>query len=90
MTRCLACNGILKEGETVCYACGDGVSKDVNKTHWSKRVSAMITLTFIASLGLTGFSFFSDRTPPFTVCLAVSVILLFVKRSADQLRERRT
>jgi FtsH-binding integral membrane protein len=66
--------------------------KPVSKSNWNKKVSTLITLTFIASLVLTVASLtpFSDRTPPFTICLAVSVILLFVKRTADQLREKRT
>ena len=90
MTRCLACNGILKQGETVCYACGDGVPKEASKNPWTKRFSLLITLAFLASLVLTGVSFFSNRTPPFSVCVAASVILLFVKRSADQLREKKS
>lgn len=90
MTRCLACNGILKPGETVCYACGDGVPKPPSQNPWTKRFSFVITLAFVASLVLTAASFFSSRTPPFAICVAVSVILLFVKRSADQLREKKS
>jgi len=90
MTRCLACNGILKAGESTCYACGDEVPKAVAANPWNKKFSFFINCFFVASLLLTVASFFTDRTPPFSICIAVSVILLFVKRSADQLREKKT
>lgn len=90
MDRCLACNGILKPGEKVCYACGDGVPPPVASTPWSKRVSLTITLMFFGAVGMTGWSFFSDRAPRTSICLASAVILMFVKRSADQLLEKKS
>jgi len=90
MTRCLVCNGILRKGENVCFTCGDGVSKKATGRSWGKGFATFITLAFFGSLGLTCASFFmSDRTPPFTACLAASIILLFVKRSADVTSEKK-
>ena len=85
MTRCLICNGILKRGETACYACGERVPKKAVGPTLRKRFSTLMGLVFLGSLVLTGASlFFSDYTPPFTGCLTASVVLLFVKRSTDQ------
>jgi len=92
MTRCLVCNGILRKGENVCFTCGDGVSRKSRANRSvGKSFATFITLAFFGSLGLTCASFFmADRTPPFTTCLAASVILLFVKRSADVTSEKKT
>lgn len=90
MTRCSICNGILRKGEKVCFTCGNNTPK-ANRKALGKNFAGLITLAFFASLALTGASwFFSDRTPPFAACLACSVILLFVKRSADATSERKT
>jgi len=91
MTRCSTCNGILRKGEKVCFTCGNGTPKSNHKSSAGKSFAGLITLAFFASLALTGASwFFSDRTPPFAACLSCSVILLFVKRSADATSERKT
>jgi dolichol kinase len=90
MTRCSSCNGIMRPGENQCFTCGDRASKSQRKVA-GKSFAGLITLAFFASLALTCASwFFSDRTPPFTACLACSVILLFVKRSADVTSEKKT
>ncbi len=49
----------------------------------------MIKLAFFASIGLTIASLFLDFTPSFVKCIACTVILLFVKKSADQMSENR-
>jgi hypothetical protein len=92
MTRCPTCNGILRKSEKVCFTCGEGTPKSNHKSSsMGKGFATLITLAFFASLALTAASFFfSSRTPPFIACLACSVILLFVKRSADVTSERKT
>jgi hypothetical protein len=85
MTRCLSCNGILTSREKSCYGCG--TVADVPKADMGKRIANIVNVLFIGSLVLTVASFisyFSEHTPPFSACLATSVVLLFVKRSADQ------
>ena len=89
MTRCLSCNGILKNRETSCYGCGTAAVQP--KKNGGNRFAGMVTALFIASALLTVasmFSFFSDRTPPFSACLAATVVLMFVKRSADQFKSK--
>jgi hypothetical protein len=89
MTRCLSCNGILASGEKSCYGCGTAAVKITG--NGGSRVAGLLTALFVGSLLLTVascFSFLSDRTPPFAACLAASVVLLFVRRSADQFTKK--
>ena len=80
----------MRKGEKVCFTCGDSAPKKTKGAPFAKRFARWITFTFLASIALTGFSWFSDRTPPFSACLAASVILLFVKRTADQIAGQRS
>jgi hypothetical protein len=91
MTRCVSCNSILRTDEKACFTCGDAVPKKKHGKSLGKSFASLLTLTFFASLALTAASFFfADHTPPFIGCLAASIILLFVKRSADQTSERKS
>jgi hypothetical protein len=82
MTRCLSCNGILRTQETTCFGCGAPTVE--KKSNGGKRFAGLISILFFASCALTVASLFFDATPPFTACGAATVVLLFVKRSADQ------
>ena len=86
----MSCNGILRKGETVCFTCGDAAPGHHTPKSFAQNFALFITIVFFTSLLLTAASFFTDRTPPFTACLAASIILLFVKRSADQVAGKRT
>lgn len=91
MTRCMSCNGILKSEEKTCYGCGEPVPPPAVGPSLSQRFATVMTVVFLGSALLTGASlFFSDYTPPFTVCFIATIILLFVKRSADQISEGRS
>ena len=91
MTRCLTCNGIIRKTEKVCFTCGEGIPGYRPQMPFAKRFAWFITTLFFASLALTGASLFvAERTPPFTACVAASIILLFVKRSADQIASRQS
>lgn len=89
MERCLTCNGILRKGEAACFTCGESTPKTVRGTSMAKRFAVVITVVFFGSVLLTAASFFTPYTPPFAACLASSVILLFVKRTADATSERK-
>lgn len=88
MLRCTSCNGILTRAETVCYTCGEktGAGEKPKGGGFDKIAS----IFFYISLGLTVVSIFSNYAPPLSVCLPVTVILLFVKSSANQLRKNQT
>jgi len=89
MLRCQSCNGILTKAETVCFSCGEaapGQGKD--KPAARNRFALVIKVVFFLSVALTGFSLFSDGKVPFPVCLAATVVLLFAKRSSEQLSNK--
>ena len=87
MDHCLQCNGSLKKGETSCYLCGSAVPQAQAKSPFRERFRTMVKLAFFASAGLTVASLFTDLAPSFVKCFASTVILLFVKKSADQMSE---
>jgi len=89
MLRCLSCNGILQKSETVCYSCGekiDGAAKAKSKGSFYS-VAAML---FYISLGATGLSIFTKFGPPLAVCVPATIVLMFVKSSADQVKKNQT
>jgi hypothetical protein len=87
MARCQQCNGSLKPGETKCFVCGAAVPQANPKTPFRERCRTVIKIAFIASVVLTLASLFTDFTPSFVKCSALTVILLFVKNSADQMSD---
>jgi hypothetical protein len=88
LIRCRDCNSTVKPGEKKCYACGSAVIVDDGRVPLAKRFAAFMKLAFIASAALTVASLFFEFTPSFVKCLAGTVVLLFVKNSADQLEKR--
>ena len=87
MNRCRQCNGSLKSGETSCFVCGAPVPELHPKSPLRERCRTLIKIAFYTSLALTIVSLFTDLTPSFMKCSASTVILLFVKNSADQMSE---
>ncbi len=72
-----------------CFVCGTAVPSAHPKSPFREHCRTMIKLAFFASIGLTIASLFLDFTPSFVKCIACTVILLFVKKSADQMSENR-
>src|SRR5947209_4481377 len=87
MSRCTQCNGSLKKGETTCFVCGSAVPEEHPKTPFRERLRTMIKIAFFGSALLTIASLFTDLGPSFVKCFGATVILLFVKNSADQMSE---
>ena len=88
MLRCSSCNGILTKAESTCYTCG--AKQDDGKPKTKGGFSTVASGMFYLSLGLTVLSIFTSFAPPLAVCIPVTLILLFVKSSADQLRKNST
>lgn len=87
MARCLYCNGVVTRYDSTCYTCGDKVPKAIRLPLSSRPISTLSNMMFIASLGLTAFSFFSSHEVPLGVSIAVSGIFLLLKvidRSKNQ------
>lgn len=89
LIRCRDCNSSVKEGETRCYACGSQIkSDDGAKAAFAKKFATIIKLAFFGSAALTIASLFFEFTPSFMKCLTTTLILLFVKSSADAMLEK--
>jgi len=93
MTRCNACNGVIKRIDLECYTCGEAVPGTASRFWRPKResqpkpaapVTPLSNLLFIASLILTGVAFFSTQKMPFPVSATLSGILLTARIVADR------
>lgn len=89
MLRCLSCNGILTKSEAKCYSCGEVSPGQPNKKVRGNGLTMVATVAFYLSIGITIFSLFSDHAPPVALCLPVTLVLMFVKSSADQIKKNR-
>jgi len=89
MTRCLDCNSTLKKEETVCFTCGATVKVVTPKTIFGERFATFLKYAFFGSSALTVASLFFSATPSFAKCLTTTLVLLFVRSSADQMLERK-
>ena len=87
MTRCLSCNGILKPGEKTCFGCSAPAPGYSTNSGFGARFAWLIKIVFFASVTLTIASLFTDSTPPFSICLVTSFILLLIVSSADKMSE---
>ena len=83
----MSCNGVMAKSEKVCYTCGTAIEAGTVKK--GNGFAKATTVLFFASVGMTLVSLFSDYGPPVTVCLCVSLVLLLIKSSADQLGKNR-
>ena len=88
MTRCLDCNGILKVNERTCFGCGATVDGYTPHSAFGERFAWTMKVIFFASLTLTVTSLFTDKTPPFSICLIASLIMLLVMSSATKMLEQ--
>ena len=87
MDRCLDCNSTLKPEETVCFTCGSARREKNPKKSAAERGALVVKVLFVISGLFTVASLFFPATPSFTKCLATTIILMFVNRSADQMVE---
>lgn len=88
MTRCLTCNGLLTREEVVCGGCGTQVTSDKKAPGMGETLSKAVNILFYASLVMTAASLFLPNTPPISHCIVITAVLLFMKRSADQMVDK--
>src|SRR6202049_3798442 len=87
MPRCVSCNTVVTKHDIVCYGCGDPVPKS-QLPFQPKRISKVSNILFIASLGLTAFSFLSEYKMPLWLSIALSGTLLLVRIIADRIADK--
>jgi hypothetical protein len=93
MTRCNACNGVIKRMDLECYMCGEAVPGSAH-SFWRRRqdsqakpaapVTPVSNLLFMASLLLTGISFLSPQKLPLPLTATISGILLTARIVTDR------
>jgi len=89
MIRCLDCNSTLTKEETACFTCGATVKLVSAQMVFGERFASFLKFAFLGSGVLTIASLFFDATPSFAKCLTTTVVLLFVRSSAEQMLERK-
>ena len=90
MDRCLECHATLKPDEMACFTCGSARRERTQKPTIMVRCALWVKVMFILSGLLTVASLFFEATPSFTKCLATTIILMFVNRSAEQMAEKKS
>jgi hypothetical protein len=87
----MSCNGIMTKAETVCFSCGEKTGLGATTTKVSRSgFNLVVSVVFYLSLGLTVLSLFSNYAPPLAVCIPMTLVLMFVKSSADQIKKNQT
>jgi len=89
MLRCSSCNGLLAKGEKACYSCGNKTGLEAAATT-KIGFHTLVAVFFYICLAMTILSIFTSFGPKLSLCVPVTVILLFVKSSADQQNKNQT
>jgi hypothetical protein len=89
MDRCRECNSSVKTGETACFNCGSAVRLKEVGPGLAERFVLVSKIIFILSAIMTVASLIFSATPPFWKCLVATVVMLFVKSSAEQMLEKK-
>jgi hypothetical protein len=88
MLRCSSCNGLLAKEEKVCFTCGNKTDHVAAATKIGFHT--LVAVFFYICLAMTILSIFTSFGPKLSLCVPVTVILLFVKSSADQQNKNQT
>lgn len=89
MDKCLECHATLTPQDTACFTCGSARREKNPKPTIQQRGAAVVKVMFIVCAILTAvsllFGSYLTVLPSFMKCLAATVILMLVDRSADQM-----
>jgi hypothetical protein len=90
MTHCESCNGLLRNNEVKCYRCDAPVIQRFStKVSANDRFRTVLTIAFILSGLMTAAHIFVSFDPSFVICLVVTIVLMLVKSSADQMSKNK-
>lgn len=89
MDHCRECNSSIAKGETACFKCGSAVRKTENGPTMASRFVLFSKIGFILSAVMTVASLMFNATPPFWKCAVCTVVMQFVKSSAEQMAEKK-
>ena len=85
MQRCKQCEGPLAKSDVACINCGELVAPVASNTGYRKHFGKVVTGLFILSAGLTVVAMFTSYVGSFVTLLATTIVLLMVKKSADEM-----
>jgi putative copper export protein len=85
MQRCKQCESSLAKGDTACVNCGELVKPVKPKANLRQRFGKLVTVLFILSAALTLVALFTSYVGSFVTLLATTIVLLMVKKSADEM-----
>lgn len=75
----------MAKGDVNCINCGDLVNAPVKKANFRQHFGKIVTGLFILSAALTIVALFTNYVGSFITLLATTVVLLMVKKSADEM-----
>ena len=81
----MQCEATMTPEEMTCLNCGASKKPKSEKTGGRYRFRQAVTIIFFASALLSLVALFTDYGPPFLTCMAVTLVLLLVKSSADEM-----
>lgn len=85
MQRCKQCESPLAKTDAACVNCGESAVVVMAKPDFKKRFGKLVTVLFILSAVLTVVALFTSYVGSFVTCLATTIVLLMVKKSADEM-----
>jgi len=86
MQRCKQCESPVAKGDVNCINCGDLVNAPAkSKTNFRHHFGKIVTGMFILSSALTVVALFTSYVGSFMTLLATTIVLLMVKKSADEM-----
>ena len=85
MQRCKQCESPLAKTDVSCINCGELIQVAEPKTNLKKRFGKVVTVLFIISSALTVVALFTSYVGSFLTCLGATIVLLMVKKSADEM-----
>jgi|GEM_PF-3037087 len=85
MQRCKQCESPLAKSDVSCVHCGQLVNPVAPKSDLRSRFGKIVTVLFLLSAVLTVVALFTNYVGSFITCLATTIVLLMVKKSADEM-----
>jgi hypothetical protein len=86
MERCKQCESPIAKSDVNCVNCGELAHGPVkSKRDFRQHFGKIVTGLFILSAALTVVALFTNYVGSFITLLATTVVLLMVKKSADEM-----
>jgi len=75
----------LAKTDVSCINCGELIHVTAPKSNLKKRFGKVVTVLFIMSSALTLVALCTSYVGSFMTCLGATIVLLMVKKSADEM-----